>query len=132
MILRYSYRKSYTTSLRCTKCAVPSFPFVSRLRFTHVTHEPLYSTWESKNSPMDDARPIRNLGKRYIKFKKIRENSKNLDRSRYLSELAKLSLIREISSLDNWLKREFFLKKRVIIVFYLFFKSINELNNYLK
>ena len=50
---------------------------------------------------MDDARPIRNLGKRYIKFKKIRENSKNLDRSRYLSELAKLSLIREISSLDN-------------------------------
>ena len=73
---------------------------------------------------MDDARPIRNLGKRYIKFKKIRENSKNLDRSRYLSELAKLSLIRETSSLDNWLKREFFLKKRVIIVFYLFFKSI--------
>ena len=73
---------------------------------------------------MDDARPIRNLGKRYIKFKKIRENSKNLDRSRYLSELAKLSLIRETSSLDNWLKREFFFKKRVINIFYLFLKSI--------
>ena len=124
MILRYSYRKSYTTSLRCTKCVVPSFPLVSRLRFTHVIYEPLYSTWESKNSPMDDARPIRNLGKRYIKFKKIRENSKNLDRSRWLSEIAKLSLIREQSSLDNWLTREFFFKKRVINVFYLFLKSI--------
>ena len=50
---------------------------------------------------MEDVRPIRDLGKRYIKFKKIREKSKKLDISRYLSELAKLSLIREISSLDN-------------------------------
>ena len=33
---------------------------------------------------------------------------------------SKLSMIRETSSLDNWLKREFFLKKRIIIVFCLF------------